>query len=81
MGIWLGEDHAVDRNEDDKLPLHDEAEARGKWRGDETIVDRGSRSGGLPASEVDEAATPDEGSDEGTAASRTAPWTGLSPPD
>ena len=71
----------MDRKEDDKLPLHDEAEAREKWRGGETILDRGSKAGGLPASEVDDAATPDEGSDGSDAASRTAPWTGLSPPD
>ena len=71
----------MDRNEDDKLPLHDEAEARGKWRGDETIVDGGSKSGDLPASEVDEAATPDNDSSEDGAAPRSTSWTGLSPPD
>ena len=69
------------KEEGETLPLHDEAEAREKWRGGETIVERGSKSGGLPASEVDDAATPDENGGEGGEASRTTPWTGLSPPD
>lgn len=39
--------------EDDRdLPLHDEAEARSKWRGGETILDGDGASG--PASEVDD---------------------------
>lgn len=38
------------------LPLHDEAEARRKWRGGETILNRGADEGDLPASEVDDAA-------------------------
>ena len=72
----------MDGKEDEvELPLHDEAEAREKWRGGETILSRGSKGGDLPASEVDDAATPDEDADERGDASRATPWTGLSPPD
>ena len=67
--------------DDEKLPLHDEAEAREDWRGGGTIPDRGSKAGGHPASEVDDAAAPDHGGNEAGTARRTAPWTGLSPPD
>ncbi|HEX8125222.1 MAG TPA: hypothetical protein VF548_06535 [Allosphingosinicella sp.] len=41
---------------DDDLPLHDEAKARSKWRGDESLpgdLDLGTSG---PASEVDNAA-------------------------
>ena len=67
----------MDGTDDEKLPLHDEAKARSDWRGGETIVGRGSDAEGLPASEVDDAATPDKDVEgpEG------APWTGLRPPD
>jgi hypothetical protein len=42
--------------EDDRdLPLHDEAKARAKWRGGETIIDKGSDGASGPASEVDNA--------------------------
>jgi hypothetical protein len=42
--------------EDDRdLPLHDEAKARSKWRGGETIIDKGGDGGSGPASEVDNA--------------------------
>lgn len=40
---------------DSKLPLHDEALAREKWRGGETLL-KGDEGGlGLPASETDNA--------------------------
>ncbi len=38
-----------------KLPLEDEAKARGKWRGGETLLEGDSDDLGLPASEVDNA--------------------------
>ena len=41
---------------DRDLPLHDEARARSKWRGDETILDKGDLGTAGPASEVDESA-------------------------
>ncbi len=44
-----------ERDEDEKLPLHDEAMAREKWRGGETILKKGEEDLGLPASEVDNA--------------------------
>jgi hypothetical protein len=40
---------------DRDLPLHDEAEARAKWRGGETILEKGDGNAG-PASEIDNAA-------------------------
>lgn len=40
----------------DKLPLHDEAMARAKWRGGETLLRSGKDETGLPASEADDAA-------------------------
>lgn len=64
-----------DRDED--LPLHDEAAAREKWRGGETIL--GKRDGrNLPASEVDHAAASDGAGEAGTAA---GPRVDLRPPD
>lgn len=39
---------------DEDLPLHDEAKARSKWRGGETLIEGDGDSG--PASEVDQAA-------------------------
>ena len=42
-------------DEDEDLPLHDEAKARAKWRGGETLMEGGSDDVGLPASEVDNA--------------------------
>jgi len=51
--------------DDDKdLPLHDEAQAREKWRGGNTIIGKGE-DGALPASEVDHAA---QGGDDSDAA-------------
>ena len=41
---------------DEDLPLHDEAEARSKWRGDESLPVKDDVGGSGPASEVDEAA-------------------------
>ena len=42
--------------EDDRdLPLHDEAMARPKWRGGETIIGRDGDSASGPASEIDDA--------------------------
>lgn len=41
--------------EDDRdLPLHDEAKARSKWRGGETIIEKGGDGSSGPASEVDD---------------------------
>ncbi|QAY77235.1 hypothetical protein [Sphingosinicella sp. BN140058] len=59
--------------EEEKLPLHDEAKARAKWRGGETILDKGDAAE-LPASEVDAAA-------QGDGASPDAPRVDLRPPD
>jgi hypothetical protein len=41
--------------EDRDLPLHDEARARAKWRGGETIIDKGGDGSSGPASEADNA--------------------------
>ena len=40
---------------DEDLPLHDEAEARSKWRGDESFPDKIGIGSSGPASEVDNA--------------------------
>ena len=63
---------------DRDLPLHDEAKARASWRDGETVLAKGGGHGGLPASEVDDAAAPDEpsGQEGGTSAPTVAP-----PPD
>jgi hypothetical protein len=45
-----------DKRDEEKLPLSDEAKAREKWRGGETIIDGGGGDTTLPASEVDGAA-------------------------
>lgn len=42
---------------DRNLPLHDEAKARSKWRGGETLLDKGDRCDSGPASEIDDAAS------------------------
>ena len=65
------------RDRDEDLPLHDEAAAREKWRGDETIVAKGEQDG-LPASEVDHAAAGGEG---GTSDAAPIPRADLRPPD
>jgi hypothetical protein len=49
-------------DDDRDLPLHDEAEARSKWRGGETILGREESGTAGPASEVDDAAR-DDGAD------------------
>jgi hypothetical protein len=41
---------------DKDLPLHDEAMARSKWRGGETLLDTADAGTDGPASEVDDAA-------------------------
>lgn len=48
---------------DRDLPLHDEAVARSKWRGGETLLDKGESGTDGPASETDESA---QGGGEGT---------------
>ncbi|HEX8306936.1 MAG TPA: hypothetical protein VF645_00780 [Allosphingosinicella sp.] len=40
---------------DEDLPLHDEAEARSKWRGDESLPEQADLGTSGPASEVDKA--------------------------
>ena len=71
----------MDEPDDDKLPLHDEAEARSDWRGGETIIDRGSQTEGLPASEVDNAATPAEDDEAKEESLGDTARLGLRPPD
>ncbi len=46
----------MNEDQNDDLPLHDEAKARAKWRGEETMIGKGDESVALPASEVDNAA-------------------------
>lgn len=41
---------------DRDLPLHDEAKARSKWRGDEAILDKDGHGDSGAASEIDNAA-------------------------
>ena len=65
--------------EDGDLPLHDEAKARGKWRGGETLIGEGEDSG-LPASEVDHARLVSGGSVEDASPQKSGPVTN-SPPD
>lgn len=43
-------------DKDADLPLHDEARARAKWRGGETIIGKEDRGDSGPASEIDNAA-------------------------
>ncbi|MGZ8285188.1 MAG: hypothetical protein ACXW27_03370 [Allosphingosinicella sp.] len=43
-------------DDDRDLPLHDEAKARSKWRGGETILGKDGRDDSGPASEIDDAA-------------------------
>ncbi|HEX8483732.1 MAG TPA: hypothetical protein VF650_17670 [Allosphingosinicella sp.] len=45
----------MSEDEDRGLPLHDEAMARSKWRGGETIIEKGGDGSSGPASEVDNA--------------------------
>jgi hypothetical protein len=48
-------------NRDEDLPLHNEAQARGKWRGETTVLKQEDNSIRLPTSEVDDAATGSRG--------------------
>lgn len=68
----------MNEDQDDDLPLHDEAEARAKWRGEETMIGKGDESVALPASEVDNAAADSSGGQPLTN-DRLGP--GLRPPD
>lgn len=62
-------------DEDERnLPLHDEAEARSKWRGGETFVDGEDADSG-PASEIDNAAS------GGASGAGTEPDPAKRPPD
>jgi hypothetical protein len=47
---------------DQDLPLHDEAKARSRWRGGESLLDEGDSADSGPASEVDDAAQGGQGS-------------------
>ncbi len=67
-------------DQDDDLPLHDEAKARAKWRGDETMVGKGDEVVALPASEVDSAAAAYPGGG-GQEAGGDHLGPGLRPPD
>jgi hypothetical protein len=44
---------------DENLPLHDEAQARSKWRGDESLPGESDLGTSGPASEIDDAAKGD----------------------
>jgi hypothetical protein len=74
----------TEKERDEDLPLHDEAQAREKWRGGETIIDKGGKDIGLPASEVDDAAA-SGGSGGGTSGATDRPGRGrpgdFPPPD
>jgi hypothetical protein len=69
-------------DKDEDLPLHDEAAAREKWRGGETLIKKGGEDLGLPASEVDNASM---GGDSGSGGSDGRPGKGgpgtIPPPD
>ena len=67
----------MNEDSDRDLPLHAEAKARADWRGGETILARGRKQGGLPASEVDDAASAGAGD---AAASGDAPRAAAVPP-
>jgi hypothetical protein len=51
---------------DRDLPLHDEAMARSKWRGGETLIEQEALGDSGPASEIDDSAS---GGDSGTGSS------------
>jgi hypothetical protein len=53
-----------DENSGSDLPLHDEAVARRKWRGDEALPLPEAEDSGLPASETDNARSPSNGLDK-----------------
>jgi len=48
----------------EKLPLHDEAVAREKWRGKETLLKGDDDDLGLPASETDRARSVSQGDEK-----------------
>ncbi len=50
---------------DGDLPLHDEAKARSKWRGGETLIEKDGGGDSGPASEIDDAAGGGSGTDAG----------------
>lgn len=73
-------------DDDTDLPLHDEAMARDKWRGGETLLSKGGEKLDLPASEVDNAAARGPGNSDGddkdgSAGGAGVPGPGLLPPD
>ena len=47
-------------DDDSDLPLHDEAHARPKWRGDESIPKKGGQDDTGPASKIGNAAAGDQ---------------------
>lgn len=66
---------------DSKLPLHDEAMAREKWRGGETLIKGDEEDLGVPASETDNArAAPGNDDDEEARPGRGRPGD-FPPPD
>lgn len=62
------------------LPLHDEAKARSRWRGGETLLDSSDLGTSGPASEVDDAAQGDGGGSSGPG-NRLADDLARRPPD
>jgi hypothetical protein len=69
----------MNEDKDDDLPLHNEARARAKWRGEERMLGKGDEGVALPASEVDNAAAADPSGGQPSAGDRLGP--GLRPPD
>jgi hypothetical protein len=67
--------------DDTDLPLHDEAKAREKWRGGETVIAKGKERLDLPASEVDNASMSGPDEDEESDAGPGALGPALRPPD
>ncbi len=70
----------MNEDQDDDLPLHEEAKARAKWRGGETMIGKGDESVALPASEVDNAAADSSGGG-GQPLTNDRLGPGLRPPD
>ena len=64
---------------DADLPLHDEARARAKWRGGETILDKEESGTAGPASEIDDAS--EGGQQARSSGDRMLKNAGQSPPD
>jgi hypothetical protein len=59
-GVQPSSEDIMAEEDDRNLPLHDEAQARSKWRGGETIIDKGGDGASGPASEVDNASSGDD---------------------